>query len=182
MTTVQIFTAEELLNMPDDGFRYELVKGELITMAPAGHRHGVLAMGIGWRLAQHVATHSLGQVCAAETGFRIASNPDTVRAPDVAFISQSRLGEAGLVEGHWPGAPDLAVEVISPGDTYAEVENKVLDWLHAGTLMVVLVNPRQESVTVYRSLEEIVILMGNDILDGKDVVPGWTLAIQDLFA
>ena len=182
MTTVQIVTAEELLHMPDDGFRYELVKGGLVKMAPAGHGHGVLAMGIGWRLAQHVATHSLGQVCAAETGFRIASNPDTVRAPDVAFISRGRVEDAGLVEGYWPGAPDLAVEVISPSDTYAEVEDKVLDWLHAGTLMVVAVNPRQQTVTVYRSRTDITILTGNDTLDGKDVVPGWTLAIQDLFA
>jgi Uma2 family endonuclease len=182
MTTAQIVTAEELLQMPDDGFRYELVKGELVKMAPAGHGHGVLAMEIGWRLAQHVAAYSLGQVCAAETGFRIASNPDTVRAPDVAFISQGRVEEVGPVEGYWPGAPDLAVEVISPSDIYAQVEDKVLDWLHAGTLMVVVVNPRQARVTVYRSLKDIVILTGNDTLDGKDVVPGWTLAIQDLFA
>ena len=182
MATVEIVTAEELLQMPDDGFRYELVKGELLKLAPAGHGHGVLAMEIGWRLALHVATNSLGQVSAAETGFRIGSNPDTVRAADVAFISQGRVEEVGLVEGFWPGAPDLAVEVISPTDRYTAVQANVLDWLDAGTQMVVVVDPLHGSVTIYRSLEDIVILTRNDILDGQDVVPGWTLAIQDLFA
>lgn len=168
--------------MPDDGLRYELVKGELVKMAPAGSEHGDLAMRVGWRLGQYVENHNLGKVFAAETGFRIASNPDTVRAPDVAFISKGRVEEAGLVEGYWPGAPDLAVEVISPTDIYTAVQAKVLDWLDAGTLMVAVVNPRQQTVTVYRSRTDITILTGNDILDGQDVVPGWTLAIRDLFA
>ena len=168
--------------MPDDGLRYELVKGELVKLAPAGSEHGDLAMRVGWRLGQYVENHNLGKVFAAETGFRIASNPDTVRAPDVAFISKGRVEEAGLVEGYWPGAPDLAVEVISPTDIYTAVQAKVLDWLDAGTLMVAVVNPRQQTVTVYRSRTDITILTGNDILDGQDVVPGWTLAIRDLFA
>ena len=92
------------------------------------------------------------------------------------------MEEVGAIESYWPGAPDLAVEVISPGDTYTQVEDKVIDWLRAGTRMVVVVNPRRATVTVYRSLEEIVILTENDTLDGQDVVPGWTLAIKDLFA
>ena len=182
MTTVQIFTAEELLKMPDDGFRYELVKGELKKMAPAGSEHGDLAMRIGWRLAQHVENHKLGKTFASETGFQIASNPDSVRAPDLAFVSEKRVEEAGEVIGYWPGAPDLAVEVISPTDRYTAVQAKVLDWLDAGTLMVAVVNPRQQTVTVYRSRTDITILTGNDIMDGQDVVPGWTLAIRELFA
>ncbi len=180
-TAAKKITAEDLLRLPDDGFRYELVKGELRKMAPAGKRHGVLAMEVGWRLAQHVKTHKLGEVCAAETGFQLTSNPDTVRAPDVAFISRQRLEEVGEVEGYWPGAPDLAVEVISPSDTYTEVLAKVLTWLDAGTRMVVVVNPRQQAVTVYRSRTAITILGKNDTLDGNDVVPGWTFPIEDLF-
>ena len=181
MTTTQKVTAEELLHMADDGFRYELVKGELFKMPPAGYGHGVLAMDLGWRLAQHVAVNSLGQVCAAETGFQLASTPDTVRAPDVAFLSKSRVDEAGPAPGYWAGAPDLAVEVISPSDRYTEVQAKVLDWLNAGTRMVVVVNPRQLTVTVYRSLTDIMILTRNDILEGSDVVPGWTLPLEELF-
>ena len=180
-TTGQKITAEDLLRMPDDGFRYELVKGELRKMAPAGMRHGYLANRVAWRLTQHVEAHKLGYVCTAEPGFRLASNPDTVRAPDVAFIGQERVEEIGDVEGYWPGAPDLAVEVISPNDIYTEVEDKVLAWLDAGTRMVVVVNPRRETVTVYRSLSDVTILTKNDTLEGKDVVPGWTMAIEDLF-
>lgn len=181
MTTTAKVTAEELLHMPDDGFRYELVKGELIKMAPAGKEHGKLAMRLGWRLAQYVESHGLGEVCAAETGFHLSSNPDTVRAPDAAFVRQSRVEEAGSVAGFWPGAPDLAVEVISPSDTYSQVQDKALHWLNAGTLMVVVVDPRQQTVTVYRSLTDIVILTTGDELEGKDVVPGWTLPVDELF-
>ena len=167
--------------MPDEGFRYELVKGELVKMAPGGSEHGDLAMRIGWRLAQHVENNKLGKAFASETGFQISTNPDTVRAPDLAFVREVRVEEAGEVIGYWPGAPDLAVEVISPTDRYTAVQAKVLDWLDAGTLMVAVVNPRQKSVTVYRSRTDITILTGNDTMDGQDVVPGWTLAIQDLF-
>ena len=181
MTTIQTITADELLQQPDDGFRYELVKGELVKMAPAGSEHGKLAMRVGWRLAQHVESQNLGNVYAAETGFQLASNPDTVRAPDVAFVRQERVAEAGEVRGFWPGAPDLAVEVVSPGDTYAEVEDKVLDWLDAGTLMVAVVNPRQRTVTIYRSRADIVILTRDDLLDGNNVVAGWILPIRELF-
>ena len=181
MTTTQKVTAEELLQMADDGFRYELLKGELFQMPPAGFEHGDLAMRVGWRLAQYVESRDLGKVGAAETGFQLASNPDTVRAPDVSFVSQRRVEGAGEVRGYWPGAPDLAVEVISPSDRYTEVQAKVLDWLDAGSLMVVVVNPRRRTVTVYRSLSDIVILTENDILDGRDVVPGWTLPLEQLF-
>lgn len=182
MTTVQKITADELLERPDDGFRYELVKGELMKMPPAGSEHGKLAMRVGWRLAQHVESQYLGNVYAAETGFILSTDPDTVRAPDAAFVRGERLAETGEGRGFWPGAPDLAVEVVSPGDTYTEVEDKVLDWLDAGTLMVVVVNPRQRTVTVYRSRTDIVILTQDDTIDGNDVVPGWSLPIQELFA
>lgn len=181
MTTSTTVTAEDLLKMPDDGFCYELAKGELVKMAPAGSEHGKIAMEVGWRLAQHVRSNGLGNVYAAETGFQIASNPDTVRAPDAAFVNRSRAEEVGVTRGYWPGAPDLAVEVISPTDTYTQVEDKVLDWLNAGTVAVVVVNPRQQTVTVYRSLAEIVILTRDDELDLDDVVPGWSLPVKELF-
>src|ERR687886_785714 len=121
----QQVNAEELLHMPDDGFRYELVRGDLRQMTPAGNAHGRVAMSFAWRLAQYVQENQLGTVYAAETGFRLATDPDTVRAPDVAFVSRARVETVGEVEGFWPGAPDLAVEVISPGDRYADVEEKV---------------------------------------------------------
>ena len=112
-------TAEDLLRMPDDGMRSELVKGGLREMPPAGSEHGAIAMNIGISLGSHVKVNGLGRVYTAETGFRLSSDPDTVRAPDAAFVSRERVEAAGRVTGFWPGPPDLAVEVVFPNDTHA---------------------------------------------------------------
>ena len=178
----QQVTADELLHMPDDGFRYELVRGELRRMTPAGSAHGRVAMNIGTAMNNHVKAHSLGTMYAAETGFRIGTDPDTVRAPDVAFVGRDRVEAVGEVEGFWPEAPLLAVEVISPGDSYADVEEKVFDWLDAGTKLVIVVNPRQRSATVYKSPTDITALAEANVLDGGDVVPGFELPVREIFA
>ena len=175
-------TAEELLEMPDDGFRRELVEGELRKMAPAGNRHGHLALEIGSELRNHVKANNLGRVYAAETGFEISSNPDTVLAPDVAFVRQERLDETGEVSGYWPGAPDLVVEVVSPDDRHSKMVEKSLAWLEAGCRMVLVADPERQYVTVYRSREDIHILTGRDTVDCADVVPGWRLHLADIFA
>ncbi len=179
-------TAEELLWKPDDGFRYELMRGELRKMAPAGDEHGYVAGEIFGELRSYVKANNLGRTYAAETGFRISSNPDTVRAPDAAFVSRERLEETGPVSGYRPGAPDLAVEVVSPNDTHAGVTEKALAWLEAGSRMVLVVDPSEarRTVTVYRSREDIRILTAEagDRLDGADVVPGWTVPVEELFA
>lgn len=177
----QIVTADDLLHMPDDGFRYELVRGELRKMAPAGEEHSLITMDVASSLRQHVRAHNLGRVYAAETGFKISTKPDTVRAPDVAFVRRERIEATGVVKGYREGAPDLVVEVISPGDLYTEVEDKVADWLDAGTRMVIVVNPRKRSVKMYRASSDIKLLNENDTLDGGDVVPGWTLPVRELF-
>lgn len=177
-------TAEELLRRPDDGSRYELIRGELHELAPAGSEHGAIAFNLGRLLGNHVAEGGLGQVYAAETGFKIALNPDTVRAPDVAFVARERVDAAGKVTGYWPGAPDLAVGVVSPNDVHTEVVEKSLSWLEAGCRMVLVVDPGQRTVTVYRSLEDIRILRAEagDAIDGGDVVPDWRLPLTELFA
>ena len=150
-TRIRPVATEELLHMPDDGFRYELVRGELRKMPPAGNEHGYIAGEVFGELRSHVKANGLGRVYAAETGFEIHSNPDTVRAPDVAFVSRERLEEVGPVEGYWPGAPDLAVEVVSPNDRHSGVIGKALEWLDAGCRMVLVVDPKQHTVTVYRA-------------------------------
>ena len=175
-------TSEQLLDRPEDGFRYELVRGELRKTPSAGSEHGYVAINIGASLNSHVRTNDLGRVYAAETGFKLASDPDTVRAPDAAFVSRDRVEKAGRVAGFWPGAPDLAVEVISPGDTHAQVVEKALAWLEAGCRMVLAADPERRTVTVYRSLENIRILTENYIIDGADVVPGWKLPVAEIFA
>lgn len=182
MTAItQPMTADALLKMSDDGFRYELLRGELKKMAPASHEHGRIAINISTPLDQHARTNRLGRVYAAETGFKVASNPDTVRAPDVAFVSQERLEQVGNVMGYWPGSPDLVVEIISPSDIYTEVEEKVFDWLEAGARVVVVVNPRKRVVTVYRSLTDIMVLTESDTLDCSDVIDGWSIAVKAIF-
>ncbi|MBA2511959.1 MAG: Uma2 family endonuclease [Actinomycetota bacterium] len=174
-------TAEELLRIPDDGLRRELVRGEVRTMAPAGNVHGRIAIDVSTPLDQYVRAHDLGVVFAAETGFKIAGNPDTVRAPDAAFVRRERVEAVGEVEGYWPEAPDLAVEVVSPNDLFAEVEEKVADWLAAGTRVILVVNPRARTAVVRLSEKVARILSEEEILDGGQVVPGWTLSVADVF-
>lgn len=181
MTITDLITADELLQMKDDGFRYELSRGELIKMSPAGHHHGRIALNFTTPLDQFVRANQLGAVYAAETGFKLAENPDVVRAPDAAFIRRERVEEVGQTGGFWPGAPDLAAEVVSPGDTYAEVQDKIADWLDAGTRLVVVVKPSTQTVDLYRSRSDIRILTIDDVLDGGEVVPNWTLPVRDIF-
>jgi Uma2 family endonuclease len=165
-------TADELLAMPDDGLRRELVDGEVRVTPPPGEEHGAVAAEILVSLGSHVRTHGLGKVYAAETGFRIGFDPDTVMAPDAAFVSRERIEQAAIGRGYRIGAPDLLVEVVSPGDSFVEVEAKVARWLSAGCRMVIVVNPARRAATVYRSRDDIALLTEGDVLDGGDVVPG----------
>lgn len=174
-------TAGELLRMPDDGVRHELVRGEIREMTPAGNEHGYLAGEIFAELRNHVKANGLGRTYAAETGFKIASDPDTVRAPDAAFVSRERVEKEGSVAGYWPGAPDLAVEVVSPGDSHSEVVEKALAWLDAGCRMVLVADPKNRVVTVYRAPREVSVLGEGDAVDGADVVPEWKLSVTELF-
>jgi len=180
-TTLQRSTASELFAMPDDGFRYELVKGELRQMSPSGWEHGVVVVNVTLLLGQYVKTNNLGLCVGAETGFKIASDPDTVRAPDLAFVRRERIPEGGVPKKFWQGAPDLAVEVVSPGDTRAEVEEKVGDWLDAGARAVWVVNPRRRRVSVYRPGTDVVRLSEGDELDGGEVVPGFRCKVSEIF-
>lgn len=182
MTTIlQRSTASELYAMPDDGFRYELVKGELRKMSPSGSEHGATIVNVTVLLAQYVRAKRLGICFGAETGFKIASDPDTVRAPDVAFVRQERIPESGIPKKFWPGAPDLAVEVLSPGDTRREVDEKVEDWLEAGVRAVWVVDSKRRCVTVYRSTTDVTKLSETDELDGGDVVPGFRCQVSEIF-
>ncbi len=177
-----LLTADDLAKQSDNGARYELVKGVLQKIPPAGFEHGICASEIGSKLNVYVKTHKLGYVCGAETGFKIAQNPDTVRAPDAAFVCQASVERQGIIKGYWEGSPDLAVEVISPGDTYAEVAEKVEEWLTAGCRMVWVLNPRRETVEVYHSNQDFAVLRGTDTLDGGDVIEGFRCQVQDIFA
>jgi Uma2 family endonuclease len=181
-TLTKPVTADELLHMPDDGWRYELVKGELIRMSPTGDEHGQVTMTLATALYFHVKEHKLGRVYAAETGFKLESNPDTVRAPDIAFVRREVLEATGTLPGYRPGAPDLVVEVLSPHDRTRKVEAKVAQWLETGARLVWVVSPKLHTVTVYKSSTEIVTLTDADTLDAGDVIPGFKLQIAEIFA
>ncbi len=179
--TTKLMTAEELLQMSSDNFRYELVEGELRQMSPAGGRRGEIAAELLILLGSYIKANKLGRVYAAETGFLLRENPDTVRAADVSFLRRERVEKLGGISGYVPGAPDLAVEVISPNDKLTEVEEKVAGWLHYGARLVWIANPKRRTVTDYQRSNQITRLAEADTLDGGDVVPGFRCTIAEVF-
>jgi len=177
-----ITTAEELLRAGDVG-RCELVRGVLRMMIPAGDEHGRITVRITCAVGNHVMARRLGVLHGAETGFLLARDPDTVRAPDLAFTRAARARPA--TRGFVPGAPDLAVEVLSPDDRPGYVREKVAEWLDAGTHAVWVVDPRTRCVTIHgprAGPRRTVVFRENDTLSGGDLLPGFTLAVRDLFA
>ncbi len=174
-------TADELLAMLDDGKRYELVQGELRMMSPAGGRHGRIALKLARRIGDYVEQHDLGEAFAAETGFLLEQDPDTVRAPDVAFVSRARLGNLADHPGYLPVAPDLVGEVVSPNDSSSEVEEKALDWLAAGVSVVLVVDPQTKTIRDYRSPKEIRVY-AEDFIDLGQTMPGFRLDVAELFS
>ncbi|MBI3241444.1 MAG: Uma2 family endonuclease [Chloroflexi bacterium] len=179
--TQKLVTAEEAAQLSTVNRRFELVKGICIDMSPAGGVHGVVANTIGSILRDHARKRQLGVVTAAETGFILARDPDTVRGADAAFISKERIPAEGVPVSFWPLAPDLAVEVVSPGDSPDEVQEKVEEYLAAGTRMVWVVYPKRQSVAVYRSLRDVKILRGDEALSGEDVLAGFECKVSEVF-
>jgi Uma2 family endonuclease len=172
-----LMTADELLRMQLADKRVELVRGVLVVREPAGLRHGRVAMALALRLGNHVVPHGLGRLYAAETGFTLGRDPDTVRGPDIAFISRDRVPEPEPL-GFPDLAPDLVVEVLSPGDRPGEVLAKVADWLSAGTRLVWIVDPERRVARVYRQDGSERIVTAGEALDGEDVVLGFSCALD----
>ena len=180
MGDTTLMTADELLrlNLPDK--RTELIRGRLVVRDPGGARHGAVAMRLGYRIMAHVEAHDLGRVYAAETGFKIESDPDTVRAPDVAFIAKDRVPQ--VEPRGYPGwAPDLAVEVLAHDDHPAETLEKVAQWLQAGVRLVWVVDSEKRTGRVYRADGSEALLGPNDALDGEDVLPGFHCSLVNLW-
>lgn len=151
-------------------------------MAPAGFDHGAIIGRLQYLLARHVFEHELGIVAGAETGFRLSRRPDTVRGADVAFVRTERIPASGRPTGYFEGAPDLAVEVLSPTDTVEEIEEKVDDYLNGGCPLVWVVNPRRKTVTAYRADGDPKVYRENDTLDGGAVLPGFACRVGEVFA
>ncbi len=173
-------TAEQLLNLPDDGNRYELVAGELRMMSPGSWKHGKIAIRLGKAIAVHVDDHELGVCFGAETGFLIGREPDTVRAPDVAFVARENIPSPEPQETYWPSAPDMAVEVLSPNDRTGEVDEKIGDWLRAGCRLLWIVDPKLHTITVYRSTTDVQFNTADETVDGGEVLPGFRCSVAEL--
>ena len=176
-----LMTAEQLFELPDDGYRSELVEGEIVRMTPTSAEHGVLSIRIGRLLDEHVSARELGVCCGAETGFILRRDPDVVRAPDAAFVAAARIPATGIPKTYWPFAPDLAVEVVSPSDRLTDIHIKIAEYFAAGTRLVWIVEPSTEAVHAYRSPHDVRVLRGDDELSGEDVLPGFRCVVKRLF-
>jgi len=179
MSSPALLTADDLLRLRPPDKRTELIRGRMIVREPAGFRHGDIAMAIAARMHSFVRENRLGRVLAAETGFRLFTNPDTVRAPDVAFVRNEQIPDP-LPRGFAPFAPALAVEVLSPDDRPGEVLAKVADWLRAGTRLVWVVDPDRRLARVYREDGTESEISGVTAFDGEDVLPGFTCSLGEV--
>ena len=175
-------TADELLLLPDRGKRCELIAGELHEMAPAGGEHGFIGGRMTRRVSAFLDQHPAlgGEIFTSDTGYRLARDPDTVRAPDVAYVAAARLPQA-RVRGYPELAPDLVVEVVSPNDTAGEIQANVDEWLQAGARLVWVLYPSTGSATAYQADGTAQLLHADDSLHGEPVLPGFVCRLGDLF-
>ena len=178
--TTRQMTADELLNMPDDDLRHELIRGELRTMPPRGFSEGAVAAQVAGSLGGYVISNKIGSAFIA-TGFVLEFNPDTVLAPAVAFVRRELEKPTSHSDSYIAGPPDLAVEIVSFTDHITNMDEKIADRLDAGTPAVILVDPRRRVVKVYRSSTDVVVLNEWDTLAVDDVVPGWQMSAADIF-
>lgn len=181
MATTKAMTAAELLRMKDDGWRYELIEGELRRMAPAGMEHGGFGMNVAAPMWNFVVSRNLGEVYNADTGFFLSQEPETVVAPDAAFVRADRLPPRSERTGFSVVVPDLAVEVVSPSDTQPDVDAKVALYLISGVPLLWVAYPKRRVVRVHRPGRDPIELAEGDALDGEDVLPGFQLPVADVF-
>ena len=182
MTTAKkLITADDLLALPDDGKRYELVRGELIEMPPAGDDHGSVGDEIAWRIGTFIRERKLGRGRLAETGFWIEAQPDTVLAPDYAFISYERMADRPGPRGYSQAIPDLVVEVFSPNDRQPQLDRKIQMWLNAGVRLALVVYPATREIVAHRDDTTVQRFGTADTLTGEPALPGFRCPVADIF-
>lgn len=176
----RIWTDEEFMALPEDG-RYELVNGELVSMGNSGMEHGEIGSFLGGSLSFYVRSNKLGVSCDSSTAFTMKTG--NRRSPDVSFIAKERLqGVKRLPKGYFQGSPDLAVEILSPSNTVEEIHDKIVEYFENGTRLLWVIHPDEQYVLVYHAPSPDVFLKVGNRLDGEDIVPGFSLAIAELFA
>jgi len=177
----KVWTDEEFMTLPDDGHRYEIVNGELIDMGNSGALHGYVCSLLLAELSGYIVPKKLGVILDSSTAFKMKNG--NRRSPDIGFFAKERLqGMTQLPAGFLEGAPDLAVEVLSPGNTVEEIDGKIADYFDNGTRLAWVINPSQHYILVYRSAQEPDRLLKSvDFLDGEEVIPGFNLPVANLF-
>jgi Uma2 family endonuclease len=181
MATTRLITAEDLWLMDNDGQHYELVNGELITMPPAGGEHGEIGFTLTALIGAYLAQNRIGRGYSADTGFILARNPDVVRSPDVSVVLNDRLPPEAERRSYLEIAPDLAVEIVSPSDSSADVNDKVMQYIDFGIKLVWVIYPSSRSVSVFTPDRRATILGVHDELDGGHILPGFKVRVHDLF-
>lgn len=179
MTAPSLMTADELLHVNLPGKKVELVRGVLVVREPPGFQHGAIMMRLGAMILQHVDAHNLGLVVVGDPGFKLASGPDTVRGPDIAFIRRERVPRP-LPGGFAAFPPDLVIEIRSPSDRPGDILGKVGDWLSAGTRLVWVIDPPHRVAHVYRQDGTQMTIGPGEALDGEDVLPGFSCLLDSL--
>ncbi|MBW4575826.1 MAG: Uma2 family endonuclease [Aphanothece sp. CMT-3BRIN-NPC111] len=175
----KIWTDEEFMALPDDGNKYELVNGELVV-GNSGAKHGYITVILSAALFNVVRPQRLGVILDSSTAFNMKTG--NKRSPDISFVSKDRLqGLQELPDGFLQGAPDLAIEVLSPNNTVEEIHNKIIEYFENDAKLVWVVNPQENYVLVYRSPEPDRLLKTTDNLDGEDVVPNFSFPVAELF-
>ena len=180
-TKPQLLTADDLLRMYSEGVRGELILGVLCETMPAGGRHGEIALTLGAEILSFVRPRRLGRVAGTDTGVRLSRNPDTVREPDLAYFSAQTLPLDERPFGYYEVIPDLVAEVASPNDRPQEVHDKCHMWINAGVPMVLEIQPESRSIRIHRTDQPIVTLTEDNVLDGGDVLPGFSCQVGELF-
>ena len=178
MTAPALMTAHELERLPETGKRTELVRGRLIVSEPPGFQHGDVVVTLAAIMKEYVRARNLGRVLA-ETGFVLATNPDTVRGPDISFVRRERVPDP-IPRGFARFSPDLAIEVWSPDDRPGKVLEKVADYLSAGTQLIWVIDPDRRQARVYRADGTMVTVNENEPMDGEDVLPGFTCVLSEV--
>ncbi len=181
LTSEKLLTADELLRLDSEGVRGELIRGVLVKTMPTGVRHGQVVVNLTILLGSLIKPRRLGWVLASDVGFLLERNPDTVREPDIAFISTQKLPLDADAPGYFEGAPDLAVEVTSPNDSPRDVYHKARMWISFGVHLVWVVDPETRTIEVHRPGQPLQTLSEDDTLDGNTVLPGFTCAVSDIF-
>jgi Uma2 family endonuclease len=179
-TEKKVWTDEEFMALSRDGHRYELVNGEVLDMGNSGMEHGGIGSLLGGLLAIYVKQHKLGIVCDSSTAFTLKTG--NKRSPDVSFVAKDRLkGLKRPPRGFFQGSPDLAVEILSPSNTVEEIHDKIVEYFDNDTRLVWVIHPDEKYVLIYHSPEPDRFLRAGDHLDGEEIVPGFSMAVSELF-